>query len=379
MAKKNLTAHDLILRHLHQAPGHCLPWHEVMTLALYAPGVGYYRQGVRRIGRGGDFITNVSVGPLYGELLAESCASIWRQMGSPEDFCIMEQGANDGQLASDVLKALQTNHPDLFSKVQYCIIEPDEEHRSVQWQMLGDKLNHISGWSKLKDQPEHAVLICNELLDAFTVHRVRYTEGRWQEMAVHVNAAGELSFIDQEITSDELIEELTKHDLTPEEGMIIEVNLGMLQWLKDIAQTKFRGALLIADYGEAGAGDTLRRYIDHHCDSEVLEDLGESDLTTHVNFTRLAEEALECGFEMVEFIEQGRFLTRQTTERMQRSGFKPDPSWMRQFQSLTHPTHLGFSFQIMLLAKGYEATTFSSASNIEAAIRRLSMPALAEC
>ena len=46
-----------------------------MELALYCPVYGYYESEKDKIGRAGDFYTSVSVGPLFGELLAfQFCA-----------------------------------------------------------------------------------------------------------------------------------------------------------------------------------------------------------------------------------------------------------------------------------------------------------------
>ena len=72
---------------------------QVMHHALYDPALGYYGRGPRRIGRSGDFYTAVSVGPLYGKLLAQAACDVWQSLGCPADFTLVEQGAHDGQLA----------------------------------------------------------------------------------------------------------------------------------------------------------------------------------------------------------------------------------------------------------------------------------------
>src|ERR1700751_2731453 len=95
-----------------------------MQQALYHPEHGYYSSGRCAIGRKGDYFTNVSVGPLFGHLLAAQFAEIWEQFGRPEDFVIVEQGAHDGQLARDVLESLQNRVPEFFAAVRYRIVEP---------------------------------------------------------------------------------------------------------------------------------------------------------------------------------------------------------------------------------------------------------------
>ncbi len=101
-----------------------VPFRWFMEQALYHPEYGYYSSGCCVIGRRGDYFTNVSVGPLYGRLLAAQFEELWKLLGSPSDFVIVEQGANDGQFAQDVLEALQTGAPEFFDVLKYRIVEP---------------------------------------------------------------------------------------------------------------------------------------------------------------------------------------------------------------------------------------------------------------
>src|SRR3954471_10890739 len=126
MANANLPLSDRLRVLLYASPKQRLPWVEVMRLALYEPGLGYYRRGVRRIGRQGDFFTSVSVGPLFGKLLAEFAHQTWAGMGKPGTFTIIEQGAHDGTVARDVLAGCRDTSAELFRAVWYVIIEPDE-------------------------------------------------------------------------------------------------------------------------------------------------------------------------------------------------------------------------------------------------------------
>src|SRR5580704_17850724 len=80
-----------------------MSFRDFMARALYDPAQGYYGVGKARVGRGGDFFTNVSVGPLFGRLLARQFAEMWRRLKEPYDFVLVEQGAHSGDLASDVL------------------------------------------------------------------------------------------------------------------------------------------------------------------------------------------------------------------------------------------------------------------------------------
>ena len=87
---------------------------ECMETALYEPGMGYEARGTRQVGRGGDFFTSVSVGPLFGRLLATRFLQEWRERGEPGRWRIIECGAHDGTLAADVLEAMEKLSPQAF-------------------------------------------------------------------------------------------------------------------------------------------------------------------------------------------------------------------------------------------------------------------------
>ena len=101
-----------------------MPFPRFMEQALYHPAHGYYSSDRCAIGRRGDYFTSVSVGPLFGKMLAGQFAEIWRGLGRPNDFVIVEQGAHHGEFATDVLESLRDGSPELFATLRYRIVEP---------------------------------------------------------------------------------------------------------------------------------------------------------------------------------------------------------------------------------------------------------------
>src|ERR1700761_6636251 len=105
-----------------------------MELALYDRKLGYYG-GTGKIGREGDFYTSVSVGPLFGRLLARQFLQMWELLGQPDPFWIIEQGAHDGQLCRDILEWCATEAPEFRGVVRYAIVDgphiPDTVARSL--------------------------------------------------------------------------------------------------------------------------------------------------------------------------------------------------------------------------------------------------------
>src|SRR5437764_10174074 len=116
-----------------------------MELALYHPEVGYYARAAQRSGRAGDFFTSVDVGPIFGELLeiqlaemadilitktAENAKTAEKNQpsalsaGSAVDvFDLVEVGAGNGRLATDILLAARRRDPLLYNRVRLHLVD----------------------------------------------------------------------------------------------------------------------------------------------------------------------------------------------------------------------------------------------------------------
>lgn len=345
-----------------------------MAVALYHPECGYYGRGPGRIGRSGDFFTAVSVGPLYGRLLAGLAEKTWQALGRPGDFSIIEQGAHDGQLMEDVARGLEIMNSPLAATARFCIIESNDKYRTAQaarlTPILGDRVAWVADLAALCEAPGHAFFMTNELLDAFPVHRVRWTGTEWVERGVALSDDGRsLVWRDAPLSGLSVKSETDRlpRDLAP--GYTTEVHPAALDWVRQIASTAVQGAVLVSDYGldhseyySAERTDgTLRRYWNHKTDGDVLQNLGECDLTAHVNFTRIIEEAESSGFEKLAYSDQGRLLTRLAAPWLRSlDGAAPSrdtAALLRQFQTLTHPGQMGIKFRMCLLGRGIGAAS----------------------
>src|SRR5689334_10533502 len=102
-----------------------IPFSRFMEIALYCPKIGYYERAEGQIGRAGDYFTSVSVGGLFGELLAFQFAE-WLAAHADTPVQVVEAGAHEGRLACDILGWLTRERLD---KIEYWIIEPSEERQ----------------------------------------------------------------------------------------------------------------------------------------------------------------------------------------------------------------------------------------------------------
>lgn len=341
-----------------------ITFREFMELALYHPEHGYYSSGRATIGRGGDFYTSVSVGPIFGRLLARQFAEMWHSLGEPADFTVVEQGAHGGDFARDVLGALKVQAPDCFSSIRYQIIEPSVSLRERQQATLGEFAERVTWAASLQEvSPWTGVHFSNELMDAFPVHRVRWTGSEWRELYV-AEAGGEFLYEEGPLTnSADLRERLNTISMPLSTGYEIEINLAVESWLADVYAKLARGWLIAIDYGHPRPefyrpdrkGGTIAAYRQHRRIENPLQTPGEMDLTAHVEFTSVAECAEKHGFRLCGFTDQHHFMVGLSrlhfTDAAGQLSAEQERD-LRGFKTLMHPGLMGMSFKVLALSKG---------------------------
>jgi SAM-dependent MidA family methyltransferase len=361
-----------------------IPFVRFMEQALGCPVYGYYEKEGDTVGRRGDFFTSVSVGSLYGELLAARFAA-WLEtlisnskVQSPKSSIprprdkrmqIVEAGAHDGMLALDILTWMGRRRPGLLEGLEYWIVEPSIRRQASQRRTLAGFSSQVRWVEDLQALARshtsaggvHGIIFCNELLDALPVRRLGWDVFRrcWFEWGVALDAdrfvwtrmpvtepAPDLSWLYEQAAG--LVEVLP-------DGFSVEVSPAAVKWWAQAAACLSEGNLLTVDYGltdeelfmpERKEG-TLRGYRRHRLSSDILADPGEQDITAHVNFGMILRAGESAGLKTDGLLHQSRFLTplaelvaaEWTLERR------------RQFQTLTHPEHLGRAFRVLIQSR----------------------------
>lgn len=323
-----------------------------MDLALYDPLEGYYASGRAAVGREGDFFTSVSVGPVFGAILAGQFLEMWETLGRPPEFRLVEQGANDGRLSNDILSALSQTP---LAGVPLTIIEPIFHLREKQASTLAEwDFNWVD---RPDDLPEFiGVHFSNELFDALPFDILEAREGAWHEVQVHANEAG-FSFK----TSPQQIQNIDLPHRS--DGFRTELRRHQRELLEAVSTRMNQGFLLAIDYGMPRnellaphrSGGTLACYAQHRRDEAPLESPGEKDITAHVDFSALARDAAACALELEGYTDQHHFLVGAATGLLQSlDGAPQTPSTLkilRSLRTLLHPETMGTQFKAILFSK----------------------------
>ncbi len=339
------------------ATGGAMPFRRFMELALYHAEHGYYASGRATIGRGGDFFTNVSVGPLFGRLMARQIAEMWGRLGEPGEFTVIEQGAANGDLAADVLAGLRAMFPGCFCAVHYAIVEPFGVIEARQRARLAEFAGKVT-WSGGLDaiRVESGVHLSNELPDAFPVDVVKWVGGEWRVQNV-VETEGRFVFADGAVVSGALREACVRIPGPLPEGYVTEVNLAASVWIGEVAATMVRGFVLAVDYGylreeyyaPTRISGTLSAYAQHRREPDPLARPGEIDLTAHVEFDGVIDAATAAGLRLEGFTDQHHFTVGLGAEHFADGA---NANEIRAFQTLMHPQFMGTAFKVVVFSKG---------------------------
>lgn len=359
---------DRLKAHIADEISRCGPisFARFMDLALYTPQLGYYEQQ-HQIGRHGDFFTSVSVGPLFGELLACRFADWIKRHGNSAAPQLIEPGAHLGTLATDILRWFQHHEPQLFDRLEYWLVESSatrrqwQEHTLIQW---APKIKWVDDIAALQPGGGYRIIFSNEFLDAMPVHRLAWnaSERKWDECVVNCkggNFAWELAPPGPELLAQLPHVPAGLAAVLPA-GYILEHAPAALAWWRKAAAALEQGKLLTIDYGLTAADlfrperaqGTLRTFSRHHPGHDLLSTPGGSDITAHVNFAAIEAAGVAAGLTTETMAEQGRFLTAIMTELQGENALGTwSPVRVKQFHTLTHPEHLGHAFRALVQSR----------------------------
>jgi SAM-dependent MidA family methyltransferase len=297
---------------------------QFMQVCLYSPRGGFYSARSQRISA--HFGTSSLSHPVFGVLIARQLEQMWRFLEEPRVFHVIEAGCGDGALAQSIVRAcgrMQSGFTDAL-----CYVAADYEPR------LPQAADHIIDWDSVSattDAPYEVqrvktaglsafrnvvgCILSNELIDNFPVHRFVIRDGRVMEVFVTLDA-GELAEILDEPSSPLIEERIASLGLSLPEGYRGEVNLGLEDWTDEIARALHRGFVLTIDYGQQASElyssdrneGTLVCYRGHAAGNDPYADVGQHDITCHVDFTTLSRLGERHGLATVGYVPQHRFL-----------------------------------------------------------------------
>jgi SAM-dependent MidA family methyltransferase len=343
-----------------------IPFARYMELALYAPGLGYYTAGARKLGPEGDFITAPEMTPLFGQTLARQAAEVL-ESGLDQ---ILEIGAGSGALAAALLAELE--HLGRLPQ-RYYILEVSPDLRERERDLLARKVPHLLDrvvWLNQLPTVYPGLIIANEVLDAMPAHMVRKVASGTEEVGVALeNQAFAWAW---RPAGTELLAAAQALDLP--EGYQTEIQLVARGFVRSLAHSLARGVILLIDYGfpqheyyfaQRNEG-TLMCHYRHRAHADPFFLPGLQDITSHIDFSAMARAGEEAGLELLGYTGQAQFLINcGITDVLLRTPPENSAAYLPQAaaaQQLLAPSEMGELFKVIAFGKDYAGalTGFSS-------------------
>jgi len=298
------------VRHEIAVSGGWISFARYMELVLYAPGLGYYAAGARKLGADGGFTTAPERTPLYGHCIAQQA----RQVLSLGLEDILEVGAGSGALAASLLEELDRLGA---APKNFLILELSADLRARSRDLLAARVPHLMeriAWLNVLPPAFSGLVIGNEVLDAMPVNVVRATDRGVEEGGVTASR-GERPFEWSFRPASGALRAATERLDLPSD-YITEIGLAARAFVRSVGAVLERGVMLFIDYGFPArefyhpqrAQGTLMCHYRHRAHSDPFWLPGLQDITAHVDFSAIAEAAVGEGLEVLGYASQEQFL-----------------------------------------------------------------------
>ena len=259
-----------------------IPLDEFINLSLYDKKIGYYMKK-NPFGIKGDFITAPNISRLYSEMIAIWVINFWENLGSPKNLNLVELGAGNGEMMRILIESFK-NFPIFFNSLNIFIHEKSPKLIKLQKNKLrGNNIIWLSNFNKIKKKP--TIFLANEFFDSIAIKQFIKLDNSWFERFVNLKNIKKAFFFDKKFNMKKF-EKKIKYNISYKQNFVEYSNIG-IKYLKDISKIikKNNGGILIIDYGYLNykMHNTLKA-ISNQKYSNVLENIGDSDITHNINF-----------------------------------------------------------------------------------------------
>jgi SAM-dependent MidA family methyltransferase len=334
-------------------------FHDFMETALYEPDLGYYNRRQDQVGGQGDFYTSSSLTFLFGAMIARQLEEMWRIIGEGP-FTIVEYGAGTGLLCHDILNYLKNNSP-IYAHLHYAIIEKSRSMRERQQKHLQEKVSWYDAIEQLGNIT--GCIISNELVDNFAVHQVVMQDDLLEVFVDYRNGFCEILLPAGQSLKDYLVE----FQISLPKGYRTEINLEARQWIAGAATALRKGFMMTIDYGyqaenyyhPSRSQGTLVCYHQHRVNDQPYKNIGEQDITAHVNFSALCHWGYLSGLSCCGLTSQANFLLSLGFHDYLRENCAKEEDVLKAAMTQARLIHtllvdMGTKFKVLIQQKGFD-------------------------
>lgn len=340
-----------------------VPIDEFMEIILTKHSDSYYKSKNPFDLEQGDFITSPQISQMFGEMIGVWVYNQWNKLGCPSHINLVELGPGTGALMRDLLSVLRKT--DMFSAVDVCLYEVNPKLILIQKKMLEnfEKITWISNPSEFPNSI--SIFVSNEFFDVFPIKQFIKAKEIWQEVVITSNAAGDDLIFDRINVNTELNEHLSYEYKNAGDGAVVEESQELGSFVKALAShvREHNSCALAIDYGydinpdirKATEYNGTLQGIKAHKFCPILDNIGEADLTAHVNFDFIRKVASSNFIKATHTIDQGEFLIKLGIDTRVTNLIKANPDLTKvlrnQHSRLVSVDGMGKLFKVIALSK----------------------------
>ncbi len=276
--------------------------------ALFASN-GYYLRK-KPIGRKFDFVTSPEISQMFGEIIGLYLVYHWKEKINSK-FNLIELGPGNGTLFKDIERTAKII-PNFFENANVNLIEINKELRKIQEKNLNYFKQSKIRWSKALNFTSKlpSIIYSNEFFDCFPVRQFLNNNKNWLERYVKFNEKENKYYsINKRVISKKKLDYLNKY----KRQKIYEVSFSRNKYFEQICKylKKNRGICILIDYGyNKKLKNFTLQAIYNHKKTSIFENIGQQDISSHVNFNELIEIAKQNKLQINEFVTQRDFLLK---------------------------------------------------------------------
>jgi len=350
----------------------CISFLQYMNACLYDEKYGYYRSGPVRVGKSGDFYTSSGIGGVLAEVLAGFALDYSKALGMP--LKLIEWGAGTGRLSAQIAAAGRDRSGEWDERFQSILIEDHPAHGQAAREALANcSSGQLNAETLLVSSEEAweaswlrepALVLANELLDAFPVHRVQRLNGQLLELGVAGDVVQGFYQVHMPLTDMRISGWLDRDGIQLKEEQQTEIHAGAAAFLERLGAVMRKGRLILIDYGHESAEyaaehrmhGTLMCYWRHQASDSPYIRIGEQDMTSHLPFTFVRHEAEENGWQVAGYTTQKQFLIENGVLELLQNHHSTDPFSTaarrnRAIRQLLLSDQMSETFKVMVLEK----------------------------
>ena len=351
-----------------------IPFDLFFNTVMYEPGLGYYSSGSYKIGEGGDYTTAPEISKYFSKSIANQTMRLLDMHDSPS---VIEIGAGKGTFAFEYLKALGETEIEIE---HYYILEISADLRDRQMQLIAglpeDLRNKVTWLESLDIEPIDGIVLANEVIDALPFKRFCIENEQVYELGV--TYSGGIFEVSKKESSKKLRDEVDAISVEIkrkiEDGFTSEIRLDFHKWFRSISSLIRKGSMIFIDYGydrndfyrpERSSGNMICHY-QNQIIEDPLKNIGRQDISASVDFTQLANSAIEEGFFIDLFTTQSMFLLGEQSLNMIMDIEKDEERIMeiQKLKQLVMPNQMGDVFKCMVMGKGIPPDNFEELSHL---------------